>query len=59
MALSLIIPGSGQVYAGRPLAGLAWFIAVTLGYLLIVPGILLHILCVLSALAAVHSPLTA
>jgi len=33
----------------------AWFVVVTLGYLmLIVPGILLHILCVASAASAAH-----
>ncbi|HUS32416.1 MAG TPA: hypothetical protein VMZ53_28140 [Kofleriaceae bacterium] len=53
--LSLIVPGAGQLYAGRPLAAVAWFTLVTIGYmLLIVPGVLLHILCVASASAAAN-----
>jgi TM2 domain-containing membrane protein YozV len=53
--LSLLVPGAGQLYAGRPLSGVVWFVVVTLGYLmLIVPGILLHILCVASAASAAH-----
>jgi hypothetical protein len=54
-ALSLLVPGAGQLYAGRPIAGVSWFVAVTLGYLmLIVPGVLLHILCIASAVSAAH-----
>ena len=53
--LSLIVPGAGQLYAGRPLSGVAWFALVTMGYmLLVVPGVLLHILCVASAASAAH-----
>jgi len=53
--LSLIVPGAGHLYAGRPLAGVLWFTLVTLGYmLLIVPGVLLHILCIASAAAAAN-----
>ena len=53
--LSMVVPGAGQLYAGRPLAGLVWFMAVTFGYLfLIVPGLVLHILCIASAAAAAH-----
>jgi TM2 domain-containing membrane protein YozV len=53
--LSLLVPGAGQLYAGRPLSGLVWFVVVTLGYLmLIVPGVLLHIVCVASAASAAH-----
>ncbi len=53
--LSLIVPGAGQLYAGRALSGVAWFAAVTIGYmLLIVPGVILHILCVASAAGAAY-----
>ena len=53
--LSMIVPGAGQLYAGRPLNALAWFILVTMGYLLlIVPGVLLHVLCVASAASSAH-----
>jgi len=53
--LSLIVPGAGQLYAGRPLSAIAWFTLVTMGYmLLILPGVLLHILCIASAAAAAN-----
>lgn len=53
--LSMIVPGAGQLYAGRPLSGVAWFVLVTMGYLLlIVPGVVLHILCIASAAGAAH-----
>ena len=53
--LSLIVPGAGQLYAGRPVAGVAWFTVVTIGYLLLViPGVVLHILCIASAAAAAN-----
>jgi TM2 domain-containing membrane protein YozV len=54
-ALSLVVPGAGQLYAGRPLAALAWFMVVTFGYLLLIfPGMILHILCIASAASAAH-----
>jgi TM2 domain-containing membrane protein YozV len=53
--LSLIVPGAGHLYAGRPLAAVLWFVMVSIGYLLlIVPGVLLHILCIASAASATH-----
>ena len=53
--LSMIVPGAGQLYAGRPLSGVAWFALVTMGYLLlIVPGVVLHILCIASAASSAH-----
>ena len=53
--LSMIVPGAGQLYAGRPLSGVAWFALVTMGYLLLIlPGVMLHILCVASAAGAAH-----
>jgi TM2 domain-containing membrane protein YozV len=53
--LSLIVPGAGQLYAGRPLSAIAWFMVVSMGYLLlVVPGVLLHILCIAAAAGAAH-----
>jgi hypothetical protein len=53
--LSMIVPGAGQLYAGRPVSAVVWFAVVTMGYLLlIVPGLLLHVLCVASAAHAAH-----
>jgi hypothetical protein len=45
--LNLFCPGLGHLVTGRPFSGLAWFIAVPIGYLcLVVPGIILHICCI-------------
>jgi TM2 domain-containing membrane protein YozV len=53
--LSLLVPGAGQLYVGRPLSAVSWFAVVTVGYLmLIVPGVVLHILCIASAASAAH-----
>jgi TM2 domain-containing membrane protein YozV len=53
--LSLIVPGAGHLYAGRPVSAVVWFVVVSLGYLLlIVPGVVLHILCIASAASATH-----
>lgn len=50
MFLSFIIPGLGQLYKGQFLNGLVWFIVVIVGYVaFIVPGIVLHVCCVLGA----------
>ncbi|HTR51740.1 MAG TPA: hypothetical protein VMJ10_13585 [Kofleriaceae bacterium] len=58
--LSLLVPGAGQLYVGRPLSAVSWFAVVTVGYLmLIVPGVLLHILCIASAASAAHQARTA
>lgn len=51
--LSLFIPGLGQLYQGRLLGGVFWFIIVVIGYAaFIVPGLVLHLLCAISALLA-------
>lgn len=48
--LSLVIPGAGQMYKGQIGGGFAWLIAVIIGYgVMIIPGIVLHICCVLNA----------
>jgi TM2 domain-containing membrane protein YozV len=48
--LSVLIPGLGQVYSGRLLAGGLWFLATAFGYsAILVPGFLIHVLCVWSA----------
>ncbi len=55
--LSLIVPGAGQLYAGHPLSAVLWFVAVSIGYLLlIVPGVILHALCIAQAASAAHRP---
>ena len=52
--LSLLIPGAGQLYAGRPGSALVWFFSVMVGYLLIIPGLFLHVLCIASAAGSAH-----
>lgn len=48
--LSVVIPGLGQIYCGRLLAGLLWFLAASFGYAaVLVPGFLIHCLSVWSA----------
>jgi TM2 domain-containing membrane protein YozV len=51
--LSVLLPGLGQVYCGRLLAGAIWFLATAAGYsLILVPGFLIHALSVWSAYAS-------
>jgi TM2 domain-containing membrane protein YozV len=48
--LSLIVPGLGQAYKGQIINGLVWFVVTIAGYImLIVPGVILHILCLVGA----------
>jgi TM2 domain-containing membrane protein YozV len=48
--LSFVIPGTGQMYKGRILAGLVWLFGVGVGYVaFVVPGVILHIACVYNA----------
>ena len=50
--LSFFLPGLGQLYKGQLINGLVWFFMVMCGYAaLIVPGLILHFLCVLGALS--------
>lgn len=54
--LSLVIPGAGQMYAGSIGLGLMFLVIVPLGYLaFILPGIVLHIICITTA-AAMATP---
>ena len=48
--LSVLLPGAGHIYSGRAKAGVLWMVAVMAGYMaLVVPGIILHILCIASS----------
>jgi TM2 domain-containing membrane protein YozV len=48
--LSFMITGLGQMYKGAVGSGLAWLFFTLLGYVaLIVPGLVLHACCVVSA----------
>ena len=52
--LSMFIPGAGQLYAGRWVAGILWFLVVGAGYALILPGLILHLFCIVSAASSAH-----
>jgi TM2 domain-containing membrane protein YozV len=48
--LSLVIPGAGQIYKGQIGPGIGWLIGTIVGYyLFIVPGLILHIICIYKA----------
>ena len=48
--LSLVIPGAGQMYKGQVGKGILHLIVIVIGYsLFIIPGLILHILCVIDA----------
>lgn len=48
--LSFFIPGLGQICTGRVPAGLLWMMFTVIGYFpLVIPGIILHILCIINA----------
>ena len=51
-ALALWIPGAGHLYAGRAIAAILWFMVVSLGYVLILPGLVLHLVSIGSAVMA-------
>lgn len=48
--LSFFIPGVGQLYKGSVGAGIVWLFAVPIGYAcFVVPGLILHIICICTA----------
>jgi TM2 domain-containing membrane protein YozV len=50
--LSVLLPGLGQVYTGRLIAGGLWFLGTALAYhAVLLPGFLVHALCIWSAFA--------
>jgi TM2 domain-containing membrane protein YozV len=51
-ALSFLVPGAGQLYAGSVLTAILWFLLVTAGYTLILPGLILHLFCIAAAAGA-------
>ncbi len=50
----LFIPGAGQLYTGRVVAAVLWFLVTTAGYALLLPGLILHLFCIVSAAASAH-----
>ncbi len=52
-----MIPGAGQMYKGQIGGGLAWLMFTVLGYLmLLIPGVLLHVLCIFDAASGDPAP---
>ena len=50
VVLSVVVPGLGQVYSGRLLAGALWFLGTAAAYsAVLLPGILVHAFCIWSA----------
>jgi TM2 domain-containing membrane protein YozV len=47
--LSALVPGAGHLYAERPVAAIVWFVIVSLGYTLLLPGLILHLFSIASA----------
>jgi TM2 domain-containing membrane protein YozV len=52
--LTLFVPGAGHLYAGRILSGVFWFFLVSAGYVLVLPGLVLHLFAVASAANAAN-----
>lgn len=50
--MSLFVPGLGQLYKGHLFWAAFWFLLTPLGYMLIVPGFVLHVLCVYFAVTS-------
>ncbi len=49
VALSAFIPGAGHLYTGRVFAAIAWFVLAGVAYLLILPGLILHVASMIAA----------
>ena len=48
--MSLVVPGAGQVYKGRVVAGVLWFLVVVASYLAVgAPAMMVHLMCVVTA----------
>ncbi len=52
--LTVFVPGAGHLYARHVIGAVMWFAAVTLGYALIIPGLVLHMFSIVSAASAAH-----
>ncbi|HET9626181.1 MAG TPA: hypothetical protein VFP84_32690 [Kofleriaceae bacterium] len=52
--LSLLVPGAGQLYAGNVVTAILWFLLVGAGYVLVLPGLFLHMVCIATAASAAN-----
>jgi TM2 domain-containing membrane protein YozV len=46
---SAFLPGAGHLYTGRIGAAILWFLVVSAGYALVLPGLVLHLFNIVSA----------
>lgn len=53
-ALSLFIPGAGHAYTGHYVSAVLWFLLVSAGYTLVLPGVFLHLFAIASAASSAH-----
>ena len=51
---SVFLPGAGHIYTGRMVSAILWFLVVSAGYALILPGLILHLFNITSAAASAH-----
>jgi hypothetical protein len=53
--LSIFLPGAGHLYAGRAFSAILWFLVVSAGYVLFLPGLVLHLFNIASAANAARA----
>ena len=52
--LTVLIPGAGHLYARHVVGAVMWFMLVSIGYVLVLPGLVLHLWSIISAASAAH-----
>ena len=52
--LTVLIPGAGHLYARHIFGAVMWFMLVSAGYALVLPGLVLHLWSIMSAASAAH-----
>jgi hypothetical protein len=57
IVLAALVPGAGHLYAGHVAAAVLWFFAISFGYVLLVPGLVLHVISMVSAARAASQPM--
>lgn len=51
--ISLFVPGLGHLIIGKPFQAILFFVVVIIGYIcLVIPGIILHLICIVDAARA-------
>ena len=50
--LTVLIPGAGHLYARHVFGAVMWFMLVSIGYVLVLPGLVLHVWSIISAASA-------